>query len=155
MFEKRSLPVWGFAAAGLVGGVVIMLAPLTVLGLPHRAPVFTIQPTRIVVTTSSAALAMAWTFYCAVLSFRRADEFWQHGSKVAWYWGATLGLAAAMPVYAFIMLGGLHWLFPADHPVGPALARAFQLGFALPVAFELVGFLIVTAWWRWWKGGGG
>ena len=86
----------------------------------------------------------------AVRIYRSHDEFWRKGETVAWHWGGLMGLMASVPVFAFIGLGGLHWLNPAS-PVGPELARAFRLGYMLPLMMQVTGAVAVGLWWRWSK----
>ena len=93
-----------------------------------------------------AAIAMAWNVVFAWLAFRAQDEFVQTASKFAWYWGGLMGLAVTLPIFAFIAWGGLHWLAPSI-PVGTGLMRAMLLGYMLPVGGQLIGFLVVRAWW--------
>ena len=145
MFEKRNIQIWGYQAVGLVGGIAILFVPLMALGRPASG--HGIYPLVIVLMTLSSAAALGWVYVFARLSFRRMDEFVQQGSRVAWYWGGIAGLALSAPVAVFIALGGLHWLSPAS-PIGSPLARAFMLGYALPVVLQLAGFLIVASWWR-------
>ena len=145
MFDQRNLRLWGFTAIGLVGGIVLAVAPILMLGRHiNQSPV---DPTRIVVITLAATLAIAWGALFATFGFRSADEFVREGSRVAWYWGGLLGLAASLPVYAFIAIGGLHWLWPAS-PLGAELYRAFTMGYLLPVITQAVGVLIASTWWR-------
>ena len=145
MLENQSLKIWGYAALGILGGGLIALVPLAIAshgaGHPH------VGPAVVVVATISAAAAMAWALVFATLSFRSADEFLQQGSKVAWYWGGSIGLAATLPAYVFIGFGGLHMLAPSI-PVRADLGWAFALGYGLPVVAQLIGFLVVAGWWR-------
>jgi hypothetical protein len=145
MADRRSIRLWTYAATGLAGGIALLCLPLLVFGRPVTR-VFP-DPTRIAQMVVVVTLALAWGIAFAILAYRNADEFTQEGSRIAWYWGGVMGIAASAPVYAFIIMGGLHWLWPAS-PVGKELARAFAFGYALPLGMQLVGFVIVSAWWR-------
>jgi hypothetical protein len=145
MPEQRRLRTWAYFAASILGGMAIATAPLVLVGRPmaHGA----IDPARVVVWTIAAGLAMAWVVAFGVLLFRSQDEFERQASHVGWYWGAVLGLAISFPVFVFIEIGGLHWLWP-NVPAGRDLGRAFMTGYYLPVVMQFAGFLIVRAWWR-------
>lgn len=145
MLEKRSVRLWTYAAVGLAGGWALASLPLLLFGRTE-ASAFP-NPERILELTIMMTLAMAWAAAFAILYFRNSDEFIQAGSRVAWYWGGIIGIAASAPIFVFVEMGGLHWLWPSS-PVGPELARAFAMGFALPVILQLAGFLIVAAWWQ-------
>ncbi len=119
MVASRTLRSWGFIAVGAVGAVAVMFVPLSLFGPPHL-PIYR-DPTRLVVMSIMAAIAMAWNLVFAWLAFRAQDEFVQTASKFAWYWGGLIGLAVSMPIFAFIAWGGLHWLGPSV-PVGAPLA---------------------------------
>jgi len=144
MPSQRSLERWGYMGAAVLGAAAIIYVPLFVA--PHRrgAP----DPTWIVAFTVATALAMAWTLGFATLAFRRLDEFQRAASKFAWYWGGALGLAVSLPVYSFILLGGLHWLDPTHFHLGAELAFAFRLGYGLAVVSMLLGFLVALGVWR-------
>ena len=145
MVERRTVRVWTYAAAGIVGGTALFYLPILLFGHPakHAFP----DPARIVEIVVAAILAAAWGMAFAVLAFRNADEFKQEGSRVSWYWGSLIGIAGSVPIYAFILFGGLHWLWPSS-PVGKELALAFASGYALPVIMQLMGFVVVSAWWQ-------
>jgi hypothetical protein len=107
-------------------------------------------PGRILAGTFGVAVLVAWWVVFAVRIYRRQDEFGRTGEAVAWHWGGLMGLMASVPVFAFIGMGGLHWLNPAS-PVGPELARAFRLGYMLPLVMQVAGAVAVGLWWRWSK----
>jgi len=144
MLERRQLITWAYVLAGVLGAWIIAAAPLIALGRPGPVP----TPTHIVVATLAAMAAIIWAVVFATLVFRRLDEFQQAASKFAWYWGGSIGLAASLPVYAFIAAGGLHWLDPANFHLGGNLLRAFVIGYGLPVIFQLAGFLAARGWWQ-------
>ncbi|HEY5105929.1 MAG TPA: hypothetical protein VII73_04045 [Caulobacteraceae bacterium] len=145
MVDRRTARVWEYTMAAIVGGAIIMLAPVAFLGRPATRSL--IHPDRIVIMTIASALAMGWALVFATLSWRRFDEFAKEGSKFAWYWGGSIGLAATAPAYVFIGLGGLHWLWPSM-PVGLPLLRAFVIGYCLPLFSQMIGFAVALALWR-------
>jgi hypothetical protein len=149
MLNRRSLRGWGYLAAAVLGGLAILFAPAILTGRPVTHGL--IHPARLVIWTLAVGLAMAWVLVFATLHFRSQDEFQQQASRVGWYWGGTLGLAASAPVYFFVASGGLHWLWPAI-PIGAGLARAFVAGYCLPVLLQFAGFLAIRGWWRVSKG---
>jgi hypothetical protein len=140
---RRSLRMWAYFAVGVVGAIFLELLPTFAFGR-LRAP---LPFSTILVLSVSVAAAMAWMVTFAWLSFRNLDEFGQEGSKFAWYWGGTLGLAASAPVFMFIALGGLHVLWPAS-PLGRAVGRAFMTGYLLPTIAQGVGYGAVWIGWR-------
>ena len=146
MVEKRVLGRRVNGAIGFGGALVIMVVPQ--LLLERDASAWAPSPLRIVVTTAAAAAAVAWMVVFIRRMFVRMDEFQQQGSRVAWYWGGTIGLACSTPIYAFIGLGGLHWLWPANFHLGGDLYRAFVMGYALPILCQVIGSAVVGAWWR-------
>jgi hypothetical protein len=144
MFDRRTLSVWKFILAAWIGGFVVMLTPRLLFG----ASAADVGTSRVMITTLAAVVAIAWTFWMAALAFRRLDEFQQEAGKFAWYWGGSLGIAASAVGYAFIGLGGLHWLDPAHFGLGKELYRSFQIGYALGIGCPLVGFLVMRLWWQ-------
>ena len=146
MIEERDRRAWGYAAVGVVGGLLLEFAPILFFSLAHRhAAGF--NPTIILVMTASVLCAMIWAEYFAVSAHRTLDEFRREGAKFAWYWGGLMGAFASAPLYAFIGLGGLHWLFPAS-PIGPQLLRAFVVGYCILLFPQTIGFLVVHLWWK-------
>jgi hypothetical protein len=143
MIDRRTQLVWGYLLAGVAGAVALELFPALLFGRLH-APV---PPLRIAVSTLAVAAAMAWMVVFATLSFRHLDEFAKEGSKFAWYWGGTLGLAASAPVFLFVELGGLHAIWPAS-PLGREVGRAFMTGYGLPLIAQTVGYGAVWVGWR-------
>jgi hypothetical protein len=130
--------------AGVVGAVAILEASQLVA--PYHRGVF--DPTRVVVLTIAAALAVVWSVPFTTLAFRRMDEFQRAASKFAWYWGGSLGLLASLPIFAFIYLGGLHWLDPTRFHLGAGLGFAFWLGYVLAAGSTGLGFLVALGVWR-------
>ena len=110
----------------------------------HGAP----PPAWIVGFTLATALAIAWAVVFATLAFRRLDEIQRAASKFAWYWGGSIGLAASLPFYVFIYLGGLHWLDPVHFHLGAELAFAFRLGYGLAAGSLGLGMLVALGVWR-------
>ncbi len=147
MIERHDRRAWAYGGAAVGGGWAIMLLPLLILGPGHLHGPVVINPTRVVLTTLAAVLAVAWACWFARLSFIHFDEFLQEGSKFAWYWGGLLGIAVSAPLYVFIALGGLHWLDPA-RPVGLELFRAFVLGYCVLLFPQVLCFLGVYVWWK-------
>ena len=145
MLEKRTVRLWTYAAVGLAGALALEGLPFLLFG--HAKPRPFPSPEHILQLTIVMTLAVAWGVGFAILYFRNSDEFIQEGSRAAWYWGGIMGIAASVPVFVFVEAGGLHWLWPSS-PVGPELARAFAMGYALPVVTQLAGFFIVAAWWQ-------
>jgi hypothetical protein len=146
MVEKRTVAVWINGAIGVAGAFAIFVLPVLAMGPAARGGAPT--PERILVTTFAAAASVAWVVFFTRRMFVRLDEFQQQGSRVAWYWGGSLGLAASTPLYAFIGLGGLHWLWPATFHLGTDLYRAFVVGYMLPILCQVLGAVAVGAWWR-------
>ncbi len=145
MPDKRTVRLWTYSLIGLGGGIALLSLSFLVFGRPLTNGL--LNPASIAQVVVSSILAVSWAIAFATLAYRNADEFMQEGSRVSWYWGGLMGVAASAPVYVFVMLGGLHWLWPSS-PIGKELARAFAFGYALPVVFQLLGFTIVAAWWQ-------
>jgi hypothetical protein len=145
LFDRRTLSVWKFMALAMLGGVGIILLPRLVFGPVGPADFGT---ARVLQFAVPAVFAMVWAYVLSVMAFRRLDEFQQEASKFAWYWGGTLGIALSYAVYAFVSLGGLHWLAPTSFQTGAEFFRAFRLGFLLGVGSPLLGFLAVRLWWQ-------
>jgi hypothetical protein len=145
LFDRRTLSVWKFMLLATVGGVGLMLAPRLLFGPVNPADFGT---ARILQVAIPAAFAMGWAYVMAAMAFRRLDEFQQEASKFAWYWGGTLGLALSNAAYAFIALGGLHWLAPGSFQMGAEIFRAFRLGFLLGIGCPVAGFFAVRLWWQ-------
>ena len=57
------------------------------------------------------------------------------------------GLMASVPIFAFIGMGGLHWLNPASD-AGPTVARAFTNGYLLPMMMQVAGATGFALWHR-------
>lgn len=145
MVERRNWYVWRYMGLGWGGAAALLYAPRLVFGPLTPAEIGT---SRVLIPTLATAVAIAWAFWMAALAFRRLDEFQKEGSKFAWYWGGTLGLAVSVAGYSFIGLGGLHWLDPAHFGVGRELFRAFQIGYALGIGCPFLGFLLTALWWQ-------
>jgi hypothetical protein len=145
LFDRRSWGVWKFVLAGWVGAIAILMAPRLVTAPVSAADAGT---ARILWLVVPAVFAMAWAVWMTTLAFRRLDEFQQEAGKFAWYWGGSIGIAASVVAYAFIGLGGMHWLDPAHYAIGKELFRAFQWGYFTGVGFPFAGFLIARLWWQ-------
>lgn len=152
MTEARGQRRWLYMGLIAVGAVVLYAAPM--LLLKHRGAFGLDATTRLWIRTLCATAVMAWTTVFAVLMFRDYDEFHREGSKFAWYWGASVGIAASAPVFVFVALGGLQLtgLQPALAPPVAKLAfNSFVTGYTVPLLFEGLGFAVARAWWRWAK----
>jgi hypothetical protein len=141
--ERRTLTIWGYRAAAIVGGTLLVFLPTQLIGGRVQG-----EPdvTSIVVATIAAAIAMGWTLYFARRADHRGDEFMRARSKTSWYLGSSVGVALSLPVFAFVALGGLHWIDPSI-PTGRPLALAFSYGYLLPVVMQLLGYFVAYAWW--------
>jgi hypothetical protein len=147
MIDPNTRRAWAYGGAAVGGALAIMLLPLLILGpvQPHR--IVAIHPTRIVLTTVAVILAVAWGGWFTRLSYRHVDEFLREGSKFAWFWGGLLGIGVSTPLFAFIGLGGPHWLDPTQ-PVGLGLFHAFVLGYCVAIFPQVLCFLGVYVWWK-------
>ena len=134
-------------SAALVGGVgFVALAALLVLMLRTGGTGLT-EAGRIVVGSLGFTILVGWWGFWMARSFRAKDEYLRHVECASWFLGGLVGLMASVPVYAFVGLGGLHWLNPQS-PVGPGLSRAFAFGYMLPMMMQVVGVLVVALWMR-------
>jgi hypothetical protein len=147
MIERHDRRAWAYGAAAVGGALAIMLLPVLILSPGHHHGPIVINPTRVVLFTLAAILAVGWGGWFARLSFLHFDEFLQEGSKFAWYWGGQLGILVSAPLYVFIGTGGLHWLDPS-RPVGHELGLAFVLGYCVLLFPQALCFLGVYAWWK-------
>jgi len=102
---------------------------------------------RVVVGTLGFLVLVGWWGFWMARSFRAKDEYLRHVERASWFKGGLIGLMASVPVYAFIGLGGLHWLNPQS-PFGQDISRAFALGYMLPMLMQVAGVLIVALWMR-------
>ncbi|HEV2365106.1 MAG TPA: hypothetical protein VGS12_13020 [Caulobacteraceae bacterium] len=139
--HSRAL-TWTLVAA--LGGGFIVSTPLWLF---PRQPGGSAPFGFVVAATAAAALGMGWAFAFLIRGFKAMDEFAQQGARVGWYFGGTAGLALSTPLFAFIGLGGLHWLWPSV-PIGRPLQNAFMLGYFLPVLLQVSGAVLVEGWWR-------
>jgi hypothetical protein len=140
--SSRFLSRWGYVGVGAFGALAIVLVPMSFVGIPVYG-----NPLRLVVMSLAATLAMAWNVAFQARAFRTLDEFAQNASKFAWYWGGSIGLAASLPIFAFVAWGGLHWLAPSI-PAGTNILRALMVGYLLPVFAQLAGYLIAWVYWQ-------
>jgi hypothetical protein len=143
MMDRRNLKSWIFAFVAVAGALPILFLPNLLLAGPQPLGD---QPVVFVKTVCTVA-AIAWAAVFAVIGFRRAEEFSQERSKFAWYWGSMVGLVAGTPLLVFVGLGGLHW------PSRPGsadtqLGHAFALGAGLVLFAQVLGFAVVSIWWR-------
>jgi len=142
--DRRTLVSWSYMAFGAVGALAIELTPVLILGRPQAHAPF--NPGAVALLCLGVAGGSAWMIIFATLGFRRLDEFVREASKFAWYWGSAVGIAVSAPIFVFVSMGGLHWVSPSV-PAGAHLARAFQLGYTLPLFAQVGGFLAFRAWW--------
>ena len=105
------------------------------------------SPGGIVVGTLGAAVLVGWWCYWGLRIIRTMDEYKQHVERASWFWGGILGLMTSVPVYTFIMFGGLQWL-NFRGPAGPGVANAFAQGYMLPIFMQVAGAMIVALWMR-------
>ena len=134
-------------SAAIVGGVgFVALAALLVLMLRTGGPGLS-EVGRILVGSLGFMILVGWWGFWMARSFRAKDEYLRHVERASWFLGGLVGLMASVPIYAFIGLGGLHWLNPQS-PVGPEMSRAFALGYMLPMMMQVGGVLIVAVWLR-------
>lgn len=134
-------------SAALVGGVgFVALSALLVLMLRTGGSGLT-EAGRIVVGSLGFTILIGWWGFWMARSFHAKDEYLRHVERASWFLGGLAGLMASVPVYAFIGLGGLHWLNPQS-PVGPSLSRAFAFGYMLPMMMQVAGVLAVALWMR-------
>ncbi len=143
---NRQLRVWGFTLVAALGSLAIIEMPDLVLGAPTAAG--SGQHLQIVVVTIAAAIAVLWAYVFAKKSFRSGDEFFRAAEKTSWYRGGLAGLFASVPVFAFVALGGLHWIDPATFGAGRALSMALAIGYLLPTSMQFAGFLAARTWWQ-------
>ena len=143
--DRRIVQTLRSAAIAFAGALVIVTSPI---GFARLLPPHSLPPGGfIVVVTAAAVLAAIWTIYFVIKFGRRADELHRMLERDAWYWGGVGGLVLSMPLYAFIGMGGLHWIDPAI-PSGAGLFRAFVIGYGLPICLQSLGFGIAILWQR-------
>ncbi len=143
---NRQLRVWGFTLVAILGSLAIIEMPDLVLGKPQ--PGGSSQHLQIVVVTIAAVIAALWAFVFAKRSLRSADEFFRDAEKVSWYRGGLTGLFASLPVFAFVSLGGLHWIAPSTFGASRELSLAVSIGYVLPTSMQFAGFLAARTWWQ-------
>jgi hypothetical protein len=143
MSDPHMTRIWRMRAIALGGGLLFLAAPLVFLRDLHPGA-------RLLGSTVSIALGVAWVFVFAARSVTWTDEYLRDVDKTAWFWGGVGGLAVSAPIFAFVGMGGLHWLDPA-RPFGPDAGRAFILGYALLLFSQFLGYVAVAAWRRWSK----
>jgi hypothetical protein len=135
MIDRRSLKSLSYACAGVSGGIALLY-------IPRLLPQIDGQGASLA-EVGSVVLALAWTLYFALAGFRSAEEFARERSKFAWYWGSLIGIVTAVPVMALVALGGLPWLI-----AGRSEAHALGLGMMVMLGAQLIGFVVMSAWWR-------
>lgn len=144
MVDQRQWKIWGLLATAVAGSWAIVGAGY----LAPRGPAANgVHPLRILIIVAIVTVAMAWALAFLIFAFRRLDEYQRQASQFSWYWGTTIGLVASAPIYAFIAMGGLHWLWPDSFHLGPDLLRAFVIGYGLPLVMQVAGALGVRTWW--------
>jgi hypothetical protein len=142
----RGLAFRSYLVLSVMGALGFMLGGgLVVKYLLPGAPG---DPGKILALTAITGVAMAWALWIGASCFRRLDEYHQAAGKFAWYWGGSAGMAASTVVWAFIGKGGLHWLDPADFPLGEDIFNAYTIGYMSALLPILAGFLAVRLWWR-------
>jgi len=156
MFEQRTLRVWGYSLAGGLVAFIVWIVGVRLVWGPGASVLG--HDGRIVATTLAAAASMACLAASARFAFRQMDEFYQQGSRVAWYWGGIVGLLVSVPIAIFVEFGGLTLLAPYASAIhvtshltpeeGRARVAIFRMDYLLPVLAQGIGFAIVAAWWR-------
>ena len=133
------LPPWAY----LVIGLVPIIALFFVGGLLPKQ-----------VSMVLLGVAMLWAATLTIYHWKRLDEAARSAHRWAWYWGGSLGLAAAMIFAA----ASLTW--PELQSVFASLAEKFEspkrspeqaylfLGVAFTGVAQGIGFL--GAWFYWW-----
>jgi hypothetical protein len=139
MVDRRSLQSWTYAAVAVAGSVPILFLP----NLMYRPTPPAGDAGYTAVKVACMAVGLAWAAWFAIAAFRRAEEFVQERSKFAWYWGSLMGLVIAVPVFGLIAMGGAPWIAS-----GHDATRAFKIGLALPLAAQMMGAVVMSAWWR-------
>ena len=151
MSDTRTRRIRTDAAIAAVGMIVLLGLFLLALWVGRPSQPASGQrfstPGGIILATLGTAVLAAWWGFWGFRIVRALDEYKQHVERASWFWGGLLGLMASVPVYSFIMFGGLHWLNP-DRPVGRDLANAFAHGYMLPVFMQVAGALVVAMWMR-------
>ncbi len=130
----------------LIGATAIGLMLVAAI-LPRRDP-SQFEPSHVLSVTAWAAATIGLWIAFMMRIYQSMDEYNRHAEQVSWLWGGVIGLAASLPVFAFVALGGLHWIWPAS-PTGHDVARAFGLGYMIPTAMQAIGASVVGIWWRW------
>jgi hypothetical protein len=143
--DRRTVQTLRSAAIAIAGALLIVASPI---GIARLLPAHSLPPGGfIVIVTAATVLAAVWTIYFVIKIGRRADELHRTLERDAWYWGGISGLLLSLPLYAFIGMGGLHWIDPAL-PLGAVLFRAFVIGYGLPICLQGMGFVIAILWQR-------
>lgn len=133
------LPPWAYLVIGLIPIVALMF----VGGLLPRQ-----------VTMVLLGLAMLWAMVLVIYHWKRLDEAARSAHRWAWYWGGSIGLAAAM------IFGAASLTWPDLQTAFASLAQKFDgpnrtpeqaylfLGVAFTGFAQGIGFL--GAWFYWW-----
>ena len=136
--KGRTTILLGASALGLM---------LVAAVVPRHAP-GKFEPSQILLITAWAATTIGLWIAFAMRVYQSMDEYNRHAEQVSWLWGGVIGLAASVPVFAFVGLGGLHWIWPSS-PTGHDVARAFGIGYMIPTIMQAIGASVVGIWWRW------
>ena len=135
MMERGAIFTTGYLAFAVVGGLAISAAPLLL-------PVGALSGAAASLAfTASIAAAVAWALAFALKAHRALDEFQRERARRAIYWGTAGGLVASAPLYAFIVMGGLHRI-SSGVPGGKPLAVAFASGYGLALLSIVAGITI-------------
>lgn len=139
------------AVIAVVGMIVILVLVILALRLGRPNPPTTgphvVRPFGVLIGTAGTAILVTWWSFWGFRIIRAMDEYKQHVERASWFWGGLVGLIVSVPVYAFIMFGGLQWL-NLRGPAGPGVADAFAEGFMLPIFMQVAGAIIVALWMR-------
>lgn len=139
------------AVIAVVGMIVILAFVLLALRLGRPAQPATdahvVRPLGVLIGTVGTAILVSWWSFWGFRIIHAMDEYKQHVERASWFWGGLLGLIVSVPVYAFIMFGGLQWL-DLRSPAGPGVANAFAQGYMLPIFMQIAGAMAVALWMR-------
>jgi prepilin signal peptidase PulO-like enzyme (type II secretory pathway) len=129
----------------LAGALVFWIA-VQFLAKPIQRPYSPAWP----MVTLMIAIAVPYIIYARAmqwLSWRTRDEFEKYIQINARYWGAKIGLSLALPIFIFIVFGGVNLLFPSI-PYNLDVIYGFTFGFLFPVLLQEVGSFIAHTVWR-------
>ena len=151
MVSSRARRIRTDAVIAVVGMMVILA--LVIVTLDHWRPSqpvhgpHIVSPMGILIGTVGTTALVIWWSYWGFRIIRAMDEYQQHIELASWFWGGLIGLIVSVPVYVFVMFGGLQWL-NLRGPAGPGVASAFAEGYMLPIIMQVVGATAFALWHR-------